>query len=114
MKKIFLALIILIFLGTASGAWAHMPRLIYSQQGDIQINNPEFSQAFYDELKGQPRIYFINSEKDFTLYLNFLAPEFANPDGRYSANVISINGKEEKILYTIDGNSVKWEEFYEP
>ena len=114
MNKAILFLIIFILLGTASGVSAHMPRLIYSQLGDIQISNPEISQAFYDELKGQPRYYFINSEKDFNLYINILAPEFANPEGRYSANIISINGKEEKILFTLDGSSAKWEEFYEP
>jgi len=114
MKKIFFILFAAILLGTAFGVSAHMPRLIYSEPGDAQINSPEISQAFYDELKGQPRDYFINSEKDFVLYLNLLVPEIANPEGRYSANVILINKNQEKILYTIDGNSVKWEEFYEP
>lgn len=112
MKKFFLVIFFLLFI--ASPASAHMPQLIYSQQGDAQINNPEYSQAFYDELKGQPRNYLINSDREFNLYLNLLVPEIANPDGRYSANIILIKEKEEKILYTIDANSVKWEEFYEP
>ncbi len=112
MKKIFLVLIIFILLGTASGVSAHMPRLIYSQKGDIQINNPEFSQAFYDELSGKPRDYFITSDKEFDLYLNFLAPEFTNPNGRYSANIFYISGEKEKLLYSISASI--WEEFYEP
>jgi len=112
MKKIFLFLIIITALSLPFSASAHMPRLIYSQAGDAQINNPEFSQAFYDELKGQPRDYFINSDKEFSLYINLLVPEIANPDGRYQANIFSIDGENEKLLYSI--NASIWEEFYEP
>ena len=42
-----------------------VPKLVYSQSGDIQIANPETAQEFYDELKGKPRDYFINSDKSF-------------------------------------------------
>src|SRR3989344_1822348 len=114
MKKVFLAFSIFILLGVASEASALMPRLIYSQKGDIQINSPEFSQAFYDELAGAPRDYFITSDKEFDLYLNLLAPEFTNPKGRYSATVFVINSEQEKVIYSLDGFSTKWEEFYEP
>ncbi|MEK7562423.1 MAG: hypothetical protein AAB509_01965, partial [Patescibacteria group bacterium] len=129
MKKIFLLCsIVFILLGSASEVLAHMPRLIYLQKGDIQINNPEVSQAFYDELKGQPRDYFINSDKDFNLYINLLVPETANPDGRYSANIFSLGRSQtgealgrtgeaiieekETRLYSISASI--WEEFYEP
>ncbi len=112
MKKIFLFLIIFVLLGTASGVLAHMPRLIYSQKGDVQISNSEDSQAFYDELKDQPRNYFINSQKDFDLYINLLVPEFANQEGRYSANIFSVNNGKDRLLYSISASI--WEEFYEP
>ena len=114
MKKVFLAFSIFILLGVASEASAHMPRLIYSKEGDIKISSPEFSQAFYDELAGAPRDYFITSDKEFDLYLNLLAPEFTNPKGRYSVNVVVINSEQEKVIYSLDGFSTKWEEFYEP
>jgi len=114
MKKIFLFIIIFVLLGMASGVSAHMPRLIYSQKGDIQISDPEFSQAFYDELAGVPRDFFLSSDKEFNLYVNLLVPESSNPNGRYSANIISIDGKNEKIIYSIDGLSAEWKEFYEP
>lgn len=114
MKRIFLVFVIFVLLGTAFGVSAHMPRLVYSQKGDVQINNSEISQAFYDELQGKPRDYFINSNKDFSLYINLLVPEFANPNGRYSANIILLNNNQEKVVYLVDGPSAKWEEFYEP
>ena len=113
MKKVFLAFSIFILLGVASEASALMPRLIYSQKGDIQINSPEFSQAFYDELKGQPRNYFISSEKDFNLYLNLLVPEFANPVGKYSAEIFSIKDGEELYVARFS-EPADWQEFYEP
>jgi len=107
MKKLFLFLIILVLSGMAVSASAHMPELIYNQQGDIQINNPENSQAFYDELTGNPRNYFIASDKDFSLYINLLVPEIANPDGRYQANIYSGGN----LLYSI--NASIWTEYYE-
>ena len=88
------------------------PRLVYLQKGDIQIISPETSQSFYDELKGKPRDYFIDSNQDFKLYINLLVPEEVNRDGRYSARVFSeTNGAEEQIA-EIDGGSITWQEFY--
>ena len=89
MKKIFLLTTVILFLLFANSASAHLPRITYSQDGAVEIINPEISQAFYDELKGQPRDYFIESSVDFELYLNLLVPEIANIDGRYSAKVFA-------------------------
>ena len=90
---------------------AHQPRLIYTQTGDIQITNPQISQAFYDELKGGPRDYFIDSATNFELYINILVPGHANREGRYSINVFNNNGDK---IYSIDGGSGDWKEFWEP
>ena len=90
---------------------AHQPRLVFLQQGAVQINNPEISQAFYDNLRGAPRDYFIDSSKDFELYVNLLVPAQENGLGRYSADVFDGQGQK---IYTIDGSSVNWQEFYEP
>ena len=92
---------------------AHQPRLIFSQQGDIQVSKPEISQAFYDELKGAPRDYFINSETSFELYINLLVPAEANRDSRYSADIFSAVGGDWKKIYSIDGLSFDWQQFYE-
>jgi peptidase E len=115
MKKLFLLFATLLFLGVAGTASAHLPRIIYNQGGVIYIKNPEISQAFYDELGGKPRDYFINSNNDFNLYLNLLVPASSNFYGRYSVNVFLLKeGKEEKIAF-IDGQTdFLWQEFYEP
>ena len=99
---------------TSSVAYAHQPNLVFLNPGDVEILNPEISQAFYDELTGTPRNYYITSDRDFVLYINILVPEIANRNGRYSANVFSIknDGTEEKIA-TIDGTTPNWSEYYE-
>ena len=76
MQKITLSLAFVFTLLTAGTiAWSHQPQLIYQKQGNIEISNPEVSQAFYDELKEAPKNYFVSSEKDFNLYVNLLVPE---------------------------------------
>jgi len=113
-KIIFSTLVFLVFTGcffASSVAYAHQPQIIYYKTGDIQINNPEISQAFYDELKGTPRDYYINSDKDFELYINLLVPDPENIKGRYSADVFDSLGQK---IYSVDGSSVEWQEFYEP
>ncbi len=109
MKKILLLSAVFLLFGLAGTASAHLPRIVYLQQGDVQVINPEISQAFYDELKGAPKNYYISSEKDFELYINLLVPEEANKNGRYSAKVFSA----EQQIAVLDGSSVEWQEFYE-
>lgn len=112
MKKLILFFVIF-YLATAGVVFAHQPELIYLQKGDVQISNPEISKAFYDELKGNSKDYFIDSNKSFELYLNILVPEYTNGNGRYSATVfLQENGKETKIA-ELDGKTFEWKEFYE-
>ena len=118
MNKLSLLLISFLFLAVfftvPGGASAHQPRLIYTQSGDINIVNPELSQAFYDELKGVPRDYFIDSSKDFELYLNLLVPDPENRKGRYSVDVFSLtDGKPDLEVTSIDGTTFDWTEYYE-
>ena len=96
-----------------SFAFAHQPRLVYLQPSLVNINSPELSQAFFDELKGAPRDYFITSDKDFKLYINLLVPELANLNGRYSANVYLMSGENEDKIATLDGASSDWSPFFE-
>lgn len=112
MKKIifFAAVLFLFSFGTVS---AHQPNLVYLQKGDITITNPELSRAFYDELKGALKDYFINSDKDFNLYINLLVPAQENPKGRYSARVFLLNGDIQQEIAFIDGSTVEWKEYYE-
>jgi len=114
MKRILFLLIIIFLFSSVGVAYAHQPRLIYSKQGYINIRNPEVSQAFYDELKGQVRDYYITSDKDFELYINLLVPEEVNRNGRYSAKVFLLeSGDKESEIAFIDGLPYDWQEFYE-
>jgi len=113
MKKIFLLSTIVFLLSFADLASAHQPRIIFNQSGEINVQNAELSQAFYDELNGSSRVYNIESDKDFELYLNLLLPLSSNPNGRYSANVYLKDGESESLITLIDGNSFEWKEYYE-
>lgn len=114
-NKLFLLFSILLFLGFTQPASAYLPRIIYNQSGDEQVKNSEISQAFYDELGGNPRNYFINSDKDFNLYINLLVPSSSNPNGKYSAKIfLADNGIDQEVAF-IDGQTdFAWKEFYEP
>ena len=99
MKKIFLLVLIFLFFSLAFGVSASQTNITYFQKGNINISNPEISQAFYDELKGAPRDYYIDSSKDLELYINLLVPAIINRDGKYSADVFDGNGNK---IYSID------------
>jgi len=96
---------------SAQDLWSSL-RLVYLQSGNIQITNPEEFQAFYDELKGSPRDYFIDSNKDFELYIYPLVPNPENKDGRYSVEIFLIKDNKEQAIYSIDGLSYEWQDFY--
>jgi len=113
MKKTLIPLLAFVFLIVAGTALAHQPNLVYLKTGSVQIDNPEISRAFYDELKGSPKDYYIDSDKDFELYINLLVPAFENPKGRYSANVFSIEDNKEDLILSTDVLSTGWQEYYE-
>ncbi|MFH1968393.1 MAG: Type 1 glutamine amidotransferase-like domain-containing protein [bacterium] len=112
-KKVLFFISAGILLAFAYPVLAHQPQLIYFQQGDVLIENPEISQAFYDELKGAPRNYLINSDEDFELYINLLVPLAENRNGRYSANVFLVGDDGEQQVAFLDGLAYEWQEFYE-
>lgn len=112
-KKVLLFLVVL-FLFSFGFASAHLPRLIYLQKaGDTTILNPEVSQAFYDELKDTPKNYFIQSDKDFNLYVSLLVPTIENGQGKYSAKIYFVNGEKTGEIAFLDGDNFKWTDLYE-
>jgi dipeptidase E len=115
MKKIlfFLISLFFLFLISTSPALATLPRPVFIQKGDVKIENPEVSQLFYDELKGKPRDYIINSSNNFTLKILLLVPEIINREGRYSADIFSIKDSKEEKIGSLDGASSAWEEVYQ-
>ncbi|MDP3882950.1 MAG: Type 1 glutamine amidotransferase-like domain-containing protein [Candidatus Staskawiczbacteria bacterium] len=110
--KLFFAFLILFF-SFAFSAFAYQTSIVYFQGGDVKIENPEIAKQFYDELKGEPRNYFISSDKDFLLYVNLLVPEFANKKGRYSANIFFTDNGTEELVAFLDGENFAWQEIYD-
>jgi hypothetical protein len=100
-----------IFILATWSASAHQPRLVSGDQ--VIVDDAEVSKAYYDMLTGTPRIYIIDSQKPFSLYLNLLVPKSSNPDGRYSANVYEINAGKKVELARLNAGDVQWTEFYE-
>jgi len=109
MKKFFILLFIAVIV---TAALAHQPVIV--GQNNVRIERPEISRAFYGELGGSPRAYFITADKVFVLYLNLLVPLKTNSEGRYSARVYRINGMQQVLLADVKADSVTWQEFYEP
>lgn len=110
MSKFFKALVVLSFFILPLSVSAHQPRLVNDSK--VEVPAPEVSKAYYAELTGVPHTYYINSDKEFNLYLNLLVPKNSNPDGRFSAALYNMATDEE--LYFLDGDNFEWKEFFEP
>jgi steroid 5-alpha reductase family enzyme len=96
-------LIILIILLPA--VLAHQPRI---GTETIDVLDVEVSKAYYGELNGVPHIYTINSNSEFSIYLNVLIP------GNKLTHTISaelIN--DDKVIEFLDGENFEWEVWYE-
>jgi len=100
---------------TASSAnFIFQPNLVWQQAGDISILSTDTSQAFYDELKGEPRSYTIDKDSEFDLYLNVLTPELVNGAARYSIAVYLQKADDtEEQLSLLYGPTAEWKEYYE-
>ncbi|MFA5992852.1 MAG: hypothetical protein WC796_04050 [Candidatus Pacearchaeota archaeon] len=92
---------------------AHQPRLVFDNSSSAQtpfpVYNPEVSQAFYGELKGNPDYYSIDSNSTFQLYLGILSPVISNTTINFSAEVYFNNN----LIYSLNGNDFNWSVFYE-
>jgi len=92
--------------------FAHQPRLTYNENLTIdnakRIENPEISQAFYGELRGQPDYYKIDSDKDFNLYVNLVVPDIQGARKDFSVDI-----KTNDTVIVLDAKSTKWDIFFE-
>ena len=115
-KKTGLMIVLFVFLMTTiSIVAAHQPRLVIGANASIEnpivIMNPEISQAFYGELKGQPNYYKITSDKPFKFYINLLVPASPGiPPDFISAELLDSSGK---TLMLINGTNSTWEPYFE-
>ncbi|MGZ7050099.1 MAG: hypothetical protein ACXVHO_08840, partial [Methanobacterium sp.] len=93
----FIILLFVLFLSICAVS-AHQPRVELgvntTPANPIIIQNPEVSQAFYGNLKGNPDYYQITSDKPFKLYLGLLVPASPGIGGNFpSAQVTDSSGK---------------------
>tara|TARA_Y100001970_G_C14152463_1_gene813533 strand:- start:269 stop:868 length:600 start_codon:yes stop_codon:yes gene_type:complete len=75
------------------------------------VENPEVSQAFYDELTGQPDRYSIQSEKPFSLFVSILVPDLPFVKTDISARITRRG--DPSFLVLLDGRTHAWEVYYE-
>ncbi len=104
-KRVLIFLFAIIIL--AALVSAHQPRLV--TQAMTGVKNPEISQAFYGELKGNPAFFQIQSRTDFKLYVGILVPDLPNAKKDLSVQIILPNSTS--IL--LNGTSFNWKPFYE-
>jgi hypothetical protein len=107
MKKIILTIIFSFLF--AAPALAHQPRLIWDSSGQINIESPQISKAYYDELKGGTRIYKFNLAEPAEIYLNVLIPDIAGVQKNYSVDVFRDGASYSRL----NGENFEWTQFYE-
>jgi hypothetical protein len=112
LKSIILLFVLFLSICAVS---AHQPRLEVgvnsSLSNPIVVQNPEISQAFYGNLKGQPDYYKITSNKTFELFVNILVPQSPGISSDFmSAQVTDSSGK---TLALLGGNNSDWMPMFE-
>lgn len=95
---------------------AHQPRVdtgtITTISNPIDVQNPEISQAFYGNLKGNPDYYMIKSDEPFKLYVNILVPQSPGISSDFvSAEITDSSGKRIALL---NGTKSNWTSLFEP
>ncbi len=94
----------------AFAAAAHQPREVGDPSGPVTIDEPEVSQAFYAELRGEADEYLIMSEEPFQLYVGLSVPDL--PDAETDFRFAVTSGGRTVAEY--DGIGFDWERMYEP
>lgn len=101
-KLLFLAVLFLIPI-----AFAHIPTIGVPSAVPFEVENPEVSQAFYEELEGREEIYMIDSKEPFHLYVQILSPDIKGADKDY---VLTIYKDGNTFAYA---NESEWTLFHE-
>jgi len=122
MKKGSLCILFIAFFFLTTAGSAHQPRIVSEEM--THIENPEVSQAFYAELKGNPDFYQIKSEAPFKLYVGILVPDLEGIDKDVSVEItredLQIGEKlvqeheNEEALIILSGLEYEWTRLYEP
>lgn len=103
-----------LFLLAITAASAHLPSIVIEDRNYMEkpvvVETPEISYAYYGELQMQPHRYMIDSDKDFVLYVNILAP-YLN-DSQPAPNIGFAVYKYNDIIAEFS-NIQNWTIFYE-
>lgn len=99
---------------------AHQPRIV---SGELTvIENPEVSQAFYGNLKGEHVYYEIRSDNEFDLYVSILVPDIKDIGKDVSVEVFLVNSEKDYQKYTenekeplifLNASEHNWTHYYE-
>ncbi len=92
---------------------AHNLRLVKDGE-PVLVQNPETSQTFYGELKGEAQIFEIDSDKDFNLYVGVLVPKLPEANKGILAEIYRSLESGLELITALDGTRYNWTEFYEP
>ena len=116
MNRVVSYILNFLFVVLAGGATFYQINIVPSQQETIQVKNPQTSQAFYDELQGKPKIYFIDFIEASDLDLNLSVPATgADRTISYFADIFLLSdiAESEKVA-SIGGSVLDWQESYDP
>jgi len=108
MKTGYLVLVALAIVLLPGAVSAHVPNLV----GDAKVvivNDPEVSQAFYGELRGEPVHFRIVSDKAFKLKVGVLVADLPGADRDFSVSVM----KDGLPWRLADSSKVDWKPFHE-
>jgi len=115
MKRFSLLFFLIVLSFTiAANVQAHEPRIVPDNEL-VLIKNPDISQAFYGELKGQPAYYLINLKTAGDLYLQILVPDLPGilKDKGVVITYSPELGQKAVNFSKLDPKSAGWEKFYE-
>lgn len=111
----FLVSVFVLVVCLSALAWAHQPRLVMGSDAPlsnpIEVDEPQISKAYYDELNGAPQYYRVTSDEPFLLYTGILIPDIVGQHP-YTVSVEVIDSSGKRILF-LDGNAHEWEPYFE-
>jgi len=93
-------------------AWAHQPHMAVGRT--TLVANPDVSQAFYAELKGQPDEYLFSLTEPLLLFLNVLVPDIPGVHEDYTVQLFRRTSSGDSLVRTLDGTNADWTQFHEP
>lgn len=117
-KKIVIFSFLLLFFSYLGAVSAHNPRLVYNESLPLEksweVLEPENSQAFYGELKGQPDYYRFSFKNADDFYFALLSPDRPGARQDFSADLYALNADGDLGLVTsLLGGDEAWLKYFE-